>query len=292
MEHAVKGFAALEAARTLPDVKSAFFEWFGDKQTRDRLNSPILDQLYLLFTRTFKQNAYITATALGFTHTLHFLLRLHDAPDKDGQRQILGWAWEHHQDAIVKHLSDQGVPRTLLVSATPFQIKERVYAHAIERKHDVLYWIEPVNLGEQVTLSGNGVVLFVFSERLVFDIPFPQLVLYLTHLSVSGSVRCGYGQLTESSRQKVHHYHKSRGFRYVHGDHQFVLSRGTITPATADRFAGMPAEPLATVFAEDGQTTYRVPPLRVLAYPDISDEVVHEIKRLTGLSYARLFGLD
>ncbi len=294
LEHAVKGFAALEAARTLADVKTALFEWFGDKQTRDRFNSPILDQLYLLFTMPFRQNVYITATVLGFSHTLQFLLRLDDAPDKHGQRQILGWAVEHHQDAIVKYLSDQGVPRTLLVSSTPFQVKEHVYARTIERGHDVLYWIEPVNLGEQVTLSGNGNVLFVFSERLVFDVPFLEILLYLTHLSVSGPVRCGCGNLTELSRQKLCHYHKSRGFHYVHGGHQFALSRGVITPVDAEQIIN--AEPLSTLFTNEldieDRTATRIAPLRVLAYPDITDEVVHEIKRLTGLSYVCLFGLD
>lgn len=291
LEHAAKGFAALEAARTLADVKTVLLQWFGDKHTRNHLNSPLLDQLYLLLTVPFKQHPYIAATVLGFPHALQFLLRLDDAPDKRGRGmiQVLGWAREHHQDAVVKYLSNQGVPCTLLVLQTPFQEDVRVYTRVVERKQDVLHWIEPVTNGEPVTLSGNGNVLFNFSERLVFNVPFPQILLYLTHFEVSGPVRCGCGDLTESSRKLMCDRNNADGFGYKQGGQQFRVCRGVIGPSLP--FVPRPLSNVDINELSTGNKAVHVAALPALAHPDLSDEVVNEIKRLTGWSWMRLFGL-
>lgn len=293
LEHVAKGFAALEAARTIPDVKTALLAWFGDKHTRNRLNSSLLDQLYLLLTVPLKQHPYICATVLGFTHALQFLLRLDDAPDKDGLVQVLAWAREHRQEDIVKYLTDLGVRRTWFVSQTPFVIEERVHqAGTIPRTQDVFYWIEPVTQGEHIILTDNGNPLFVFSERLLFDTPFPQVLLYLTHLGVTGAVRCGVGDLTKASRSTLSSLLQVHDLRYRHNKMGFILNHGRIhaqghIPDSAIRLFEVEAGKEFT-----DQHSSHVAPMSTLALPDLSDEAVYEIKRLTGWSWMRLFAVS
>lgn len=298
LAHTAKGFATLEAARTVPGVKTALLEWFGDKHTRNRLNSPLLDQLHFLFTAPLSQNVYIAATVFGLTAALVFLLRLDDAPPNNLLSHVLGWAEDYHRDDIVEYLSQKGVLPTHFVIQTPFQLTERVFTSQIlPSSCDVLYWIEPVTQGEAVRLIVNADTLLTFSGRLVFDTPFPFLLLPYQPLSVSSPVRCGTSYLTNTSRRTIFKrvglsdifYHLKATDSLVHFSHGCISRFRATNIATTREFVDVLDTKPGT---DQDPVPSPVAPLRAAVTFEVSDEQVQEIKRLTGLSYTTLFGFE
>lgn len=189
----------LETMQTLEQTRNHLAFNFADSKTRNRLNSPLLDALFLvLCSCPWTSDPLLVAVSLSLKDALLFLLELPGSPPRPDQVEYLAkWAWIYRETEIEQVLSPYRKERQEPVQDTVLNVSEVLHDTHISRYHDILYWIESADgSNEPVEFSflGND-KRFSFTGRQVFDPPLPYVAVVFNCLRVSRPVRVNGGWL-------------------------------------------------------------------------------------------------